>query len=51
MQATTLNSDKYQIMAQRNWNCDVTPAIRDFGFAPKVDLKEGIRLTVEAYRR
>lgn len=51
MQAVTLNSDKYNIMAQRNWACDVTPAVRDFGFAPKVDLAEGIRLTVEAYRK
>lgn len=51
LKATTLNSDKYNIMAQRNWDCDVTPAIRDFGFAPKVDLEEGIRLTVEAYRK
>ncbi len=50
LEATTLNSDKYNIMAQRNWDCDVTPAVRDFGFAPKVDLREGIRLTVEAYR-
>lgn len=50
MKAVTLNSDKYNIMAQRNWACDVTPAIRDWGFAPHVDLEEGIRLTVEAYR-
>lgn len=51
LEATTLNSDKYNIMAQRNWDCDVTPAVRDFGFAPKVDLREGIRHTVEAYRK
>lgn len=51
MKAVTLNSDKYNIMAQRNWDCDVTPAVRDWGFAPQVDLPEGIRLTVEAYRR
>ena len=25
MEATTLNSDKYKIMAQRNWNCGVYP--------------------------
>ncbi len=51
MEATTLNSDKYNILAQRNWDCDVTPAVRDFGFAPQVDLREGIRRTVEAYRK
>ncbi len=50
LEATTLNSDKYNIMAQRNWDCDVTPAMRDFGFAPQIDLREGVRRTVEAYR-
>lgn len=51
MKAVTLNSDKYNIMAQRNWDCDVTPARNDWGFSPRVDLEKGIRLTVEAYRR
>lgn len=51
MEATTLNSDKYKIMAQRNWNCDVTDAVDGFGFAPQIDLAEGIRRTVEAYRK
>ena len=51
MKAVTLNTDKYNIMAQRNWDCDVTPAVNDWGFSPQVDLPEGIRLTVEAYRK
>lgn len=50
MRPSTLNSDKYRIMAQRNWNCDISPARTDWGFSPKVDLREGIRRTVEAYR-
>lgn len=50
MKAVTLNSDKYRILAQRNWACDTSPAQRDFGFSPRVSLGEGIRLTVEAYR-
>ncbi len=50
MKAMTLNTDKYHIMAQRNWSCDVSDAVRDFGFAPRVDLREGIHRTVEAYR-
>lgn len=48
--ASTLNRDKYKIMAQRNWTCDITPAQRDFGFDPKFDLELGIRNTVAAYR-
>lgn len=51
LQAVTLNSDKYNIMAQRNWNCDTSEAERDFGFRARTDLREGIRRTVEAYRR
>lgn len=50
MKPTTLNSDKFNIMKQRNWSCDVTPAVTDWGFSPQVSLDEGIRLTVEAYR-
>lgn len=50
MQAVTLNTDKYKIMAQRNWNCDISDAQRDFGFNPQIDLAEGIKRTVRAYR-
>lgn len=50
-QPSTLNSDKYHIMKQRNWNVDVSKARRDFGFNPKVDLREGVRRSVEWYRK
>lgn len=50
MQSVTLNSDKYNIMAQRNWACDISDAQSDFGFNPQIDLREGIRRTVRAYR-
>ena len=50
LQAVTLNTDKYKIMAQRNLNCDITDAERDFGFRPQINLEEGIRRTVRAYR-
>lgn len=49
--ASTLNSDKYRIMAQRNWNIDISKARREFGFNPEVDLAEGIRRSAEWYRK
>lgn len=49
--ASTINRDKYKIMRQRNWTCDITPARRDFGFDPQWDLERGIQETVQAYRR
>ncbi len=47
LKASTLNRDKYKIMKQRNWSCDISR--RDFGFAPRFSLEEGMRRTVEAY--
>lgn len=49
--ASTFNSDKYQIMKQRNWNCDVTPLKEDIDFIPNWKLKEGVEMTVAWYRR
>lgn len=51
MQPSTLNRDKFKIMRQRNWNCDTTPAQRDFGFAPQFPLERGIHITVQEYLR
>lgn len=49
MKPSTLNRDKFKIMKQRNWSCDVSDAKRDFSFNPKFSLKEGIKLTVKEY--
>ncbi len=49
LKPSTLNRDKYKIMSQRNWSCDVSDAKRDFGFAPSFSLRDGIRSTVGAY--
>lgn len=46
---STLNRDKFKIMRQRNWNADISDAVRDFGFHPRFSLPEGIHATVEAY--
>lgn len=51
MRPSTLNRDKFKIMKQRNWTCDVSDAVRDFGFHPQFDLKRGIEATVAEYLR
>ena len=47
---STLNSDKYNIMKQRNWQCDIGPAIRELGFAPRYDLERGVKETIAWYK-
>lgn len=47
---TALNNDKYHILRQRNWRCDITPARKELGFEPKVQLEEGVRKAVEWYK-
>jgi nucleoside-diphosphate-sugar epimerase len=49
MKPSTLNRDKFKIMRQRNWACDISDAKADFGFNPQYSLERGIDLTVEAY--
>ena len=47
---TALNRDKYHIMRQRNWRCDIEPARRELGYDPKVQLPEGVRRSIAWYR-
>ncbi len=49
--ASTLNSDKYQIMKQRNWTCDIEPLKRDLGFKPNYPLEKGVDQAIEWYRK
>lgn len=49
--ASTFNSDKYRIMKQRNWGCDITPLKESIGFEPKYKLKEGVEKTIEWYKK
>lgn len=42
---STLNSDKYRIMCQRNWRCDITPARKELGYCPQWSLKRGVDAT------
>ena len=48
--SSTLNSDKYKIMKQRNWQCDITPAVKELGYAPEYDLEKGVKETIAWYK-
>lgn len=48
---TALNNDKYHIMKQRNWRCDIGPARQELGFEPQVQLEEGVRRCVAWYKK
>ncbi len=47
---TALNNDKYNILRQRNWRCDIRPAVDELGFKPQWDLARGVRETIEWYK-
>lgn len=47
---STLNRDKYKIMRQRNWECDIEPLKQDLGFDPKYNLRKGLEESVEWYK-
>ncbi|MBN1446323.1 MAG: NAD-dependent epimerase/dehydratase family protein [Bacteroidetes bacterium] len=47
----TLNLEKARDITQRYWICDVSKAKRDLGYRQEVSIEEGIRGTVEWYRR
>lgn len=48
---SALNRDKYPILKQRNWRCDIGPACQELGFQPQYLLDQGVRLTVDWYRK
>jgi nucleoside-diphosphate-sugar epimerase len=47
---SALNNDKYNILKQRNWRCDIEPARHELGYEPQVDLKEGVRRSIKWYK-
>lgn len=48
---SALNNDKYNILKQRNWRCDIEPAVDELGFHPRYKLKQGVKLAVEWYKK
>ena len=48
---STLNLDKYNIMKQRNWKCDISPIINELGFRPEYLLERGVKETIAWYKK
>lgn len=49
--SSTLNPDKYKIMKQRNWRCDITPAREELHYVPQYDLSRGVKETINWYKK
>ncbi|WP_321425522.1 NAD(P)-dependent oxidoreductase [uncultured Bacteroides sp.] len=49
--SSTLNADKYKIMKQRNWQCDITPLIDDLGYNPQYHLEKGVKQAIDWYKK
>ncbi len=47
---STLNRDKFIIMKQRNWECNIQPLIDDLEFSPRYDLQQGLKESIEWYK-
>lgn len=48
---STLNRDKYKIMAQRDWTCDITPMETILDYHPQWQLPRGIKETIVWYKK
>lgn len=42
----TLNTDKFKILKQRNWICDIEPLRKDLAFVPEYNLRKGLEETI-----
>ena len=47
---SALNNDKYHILRQRNWRCDIEPARRELGYEPQYQLERGVKETIAWYK-
>ena len=45
-----LNDDKFHILSQRNWQCDIEPAKQDFGYQPQWKLEQGVESTIKWHK-
>jgi len=49
--SSTLNSDKYNIMKQRNWRCDISPLIKELDYKPQYNLQKGVKEIIQWYKQ
>jgi nucleoside-diphosphate-sugar epimerase len=47
---STLNADKYHLMAQHNWQADISVMQEELGYTPGTTLEEGVGLTTAWYK-
>ena len=47
---SALNNDKYHILRQRNWRCDITLTRQDLGYSPQYNLSRGVKETIKWYK-
>jgi dihydroflavonol-4-reductase len=47
---SALNRDKYNILKQRNWRCNIEPAMDELGYHPQYNLEKGVELTIKWYK-
>ena len=45
-----LNNDKFNILKQRNWRCNIEPACDELGYHPHYKLREGVKRTIKWYK-
>lgn len=48
---TTLNRDKFHILCQRNWQCDIQPTVKELDFRPEYPLARGVKETIAWYKK
>jgi UDP-glucose 4-epimerase len=46
-----LNPDKYKVLKQRNWTCEIYELKHDLSFKPEYNLRRGMEETVDWYKK
>jgi dihydroflavonol-4-reductase len=47
---SALNNDKYNILRQRNWRCNIEPTMDELGYHAQYDLQRGVKETIAWYK-